>query len=194
MSEKNPISTKMQIIEAAIELYKERGYENVSVKDICDRLSLTRGAFYYHFKSKDEILDNYFLFSDNLAINEILPLISTKKYIEQFYYFFDMYLERTFTAGHDIFGQIIKRNIDKNGKIFSPKDINMRGVYSSLIEEAQNTGEILNRTPPDLLVDTIVYIADGIALVWCIQKGDFDYIAESKKILDELFKINHKLK
>ncbi len=57
----------------------------------------------------------------------------------------------------------------------------MRGVYSSLIEKAQNRGEILNRTPPDLLVDTIVYIADGIALVWCSQNGDFDYIEESKK-------------
>ncbi|RBP59715.1 TetR family transcriptional regulator [Alkalibaculum bacchi] len=190
MTEKKPISTKMQIIETAIELYKERGYENVSVKDICNRCNLTRGAFYYHFKSKDEILDNYFLSSDNLAINEILPLISAKKYIEQFYYFFDMYLERTFIAGHDIFGQIIKRNIDKSGKIFSPKDINMRKVYSSLIEKAQNAGEILNRTPPDLLVDTIVYIADGIALVWCSQNGDFDYVEENKKILDELFKIN----
>lgn len=190
MTEKNPISTKMQIIETAIGLYKERGYENVSVKDICNRCNLTRGAFYYHFKSKDEILDNYFLSSDNLAINEILPLISAKKYIEQFYYFFDMYLERTFIAGHDIFGQIIKRNIDKSGKIFSPKDINMRTVYSSLIEKAQNAGEILNRTPPDLLVDTIVYIADGIALVWCSQNGDFDYVEENKKILDELFKIN----
>mgnify|MGYP000949834580 FL=1 len=190
MTEKKPISTKMQIIETAIGLYKERGYENVSVKDICNRCNLTRGAFYYHFKSKDEILDNYFLSSDNLAINEILPLISAKKYIEQFYYFFDMYLERTFIAGHDIFGQIIKRNIDKSGKIFSPKDINMRKVYSSLIEKAQNAGEILNRTPPDLLVDTIVYIADGIALVWCSQNGDFDYVEENKKILDELFKIN----
>ena len=190
MTEKKPISTKMQIIETAIGLYKERGYENVSVKDICNRCKLTRGAFYYHFKSKDEILDNYFLSSDNLAINEILPLISAKKYIEQFYYFFDMYLERTFIAGHDIFGQIIKRNIDKSGKIFSPKDINMRKVYSSLIEKAQNAGEILNRTPPDLLVDTIVYIADGIALVWCSQNGDFDYVEENKKILDELFKIN----
>ena len=50
------LSTKMQIVESAINLYKKQGYTNITVQDICNEVGITRGAFYYHFKSKDDIL------------------------------------------------------------------------------------------------------------------------------------------
>ncbi len=181
---------KMQIVEHAIQLYKEQGYDNVTVQNICNKCGLTRSAFYYHFKSKGEILDYYFLYSDTLAFEEIIPLISTKNYIDQFYYLFNMYLERTFSAGHVVFSQILKRTIDKGTHTLAPKEITMREIYISLIKNAQDAGQILNTAPAAVLVDTIVYVADGIALVWCSKNGDLDFIPEHKRILDSLFNIN----
>lgn len=190
MSDIETTSTKMQIVENAIQLYKDRGYENVTVQDICEKCNLTRSAFYYHFKSKSEILDNYFLYSDTLAFEEIIPLLSTTDYIEQFYYLFNMYLERTVSAGHDLFGQILKRNIDKDTQTLDPDKIAMRKIYISLIENAQHDGQILNTTPAAELVDAIVYLADGIALVWCNKRGKLDMISEHKRILNSLLLIN----
>lgn len=43
-------------MSVASELFIERGYEAVSLKDITDRAGLTKGAFYGHFRSKGQIL------------------------------------------------------------------------------------------------------------------------------------------
>jgi TetR/AcrR family transcriptional regulator, transcriptional repressor for nem operon len=48
--------TRRQIVEAADRLFYERGFEATSFTDIATEVGLSRGNFYYHFKTKDEIL------------------------------------------------------------------------------------------------------------------------------------------
>ncbi len=50
-------STKEQIIETADRLFYHHGYEATSFADIAAEVGISRGNFYYHFKTKDEILD-----------------------------------------------------------------------------------------------------------------------------------------
>jgi TetR/AcrR family transcriptional regulator, transcriptional repressor for nem operon len=50
-------TTRDQIVAAADQLIYRQGYENTSFSDIADVVQISRGNFYYHFKSKDEILD-----------------------------------------------------------------------------------------------------------------------------------------
>ena len=47
---------RQRIVAAADELFYQQGYENTSFSDIADAVGISRGNFYYHFKSKDEIL------------------------------------------------------------------------------------------------------------------------------------------
>jgi AcrR family transcriptional regulator len=55
---KYPEETRQLILDAALELFLEKGFEQTTVLDIVDNMGgLTRGAFYHHFKSKDEVLD-----------------------------------------------------------------------------------------------------------------------------------------
>lgn len=48
---------RKELLDAALELFYERGYDKTSVNDIIAKVGVTKGAFYYHFKSKDEVLD-----------------------------------------------------------------------------------------------------------------------------------------
>jgi TetR/AcrR family transcriptional repressor of nem operon len=50
-------TTRDQIVEAADQLFYRQGYEHTSFSDIADAVRISRGNFYYHFKTKDEILD-----------------------------------------------------------------------------------------------------------------------------------------
>jgi TetR/AcrR family transcriptional repressor of nem operon len=50
-------STREQIIESADQLFYHRGFEHTSFADIADEVKISRGNFYHHFKTKDEILD-----------------------------------------------------------------------------------------------------------------------------------------
>lgn len=49
-------STRERIVEAADAQFYQRGFEKTSFADIADQVKLSRGNFYYHFKTKDEIL------------------------------------------------------------------------------------------------------------------------------------------
>jgi AcrR family transcriptional regulator len=48
--------TRERIQEVALELFGERGYDDTSMREIAERLGLTKAALYYHFKTKEEIL------------------------------------------------------------------------------------------------------------------------------------------
>lgn len=48
--------TRDRIVRAADDLFYRRGFEHTSFADIADAVQISRGNFYYHFKSKDEIL------------------------------------------------------------------------------------------------------------------------------------------
>ena len=50
-------TTRDHIVEAADQLFYRQGYEHTSFSDIADAVQISRGNFYYHFKSKDEILE-----------------------------------------------------------------------------------------------------------------------------------------
>ncbi len=50
-------TTREQIVEEADRLFHERGFGHASFADIAAAVGISRGNFYYHFKTKDEILD-----------------------------------------------------------------------------------------------------------------------------------------
>ena len=54
---KKGIERRDQIIEAAERLFYEKGYEQTSVHDVLDALSLSKGGFYHYFQSKIELLE-----------------------------------------------------------------------------------------------------------------------------------------
>jgi AcrR family transcriptional regulator len=49
-------ATQRRILAAAQELFAERGYAGTSIRDIAERLSMTKAALYYHFPGKLDVL------------------------------------------------------------------------------------------------------------------------------------------
>jgi AcrR family transcriptional regulator len=69
--------TRSQIQAVALELFIEQGYEQTSLREIAERLGVTKAALYYHFKTKDEIVES--LTEDRIAkIEEIIEWARTQ--------------------------------------------------------------------------------------------------------------------
>ncbi|MDR0301626.1 MAG: TetR/AcrR family transcriptional regulator [Treponema sp.] len=54
---KDAETRKTEILNAAEELFSEKGYDGASISDIIDKVGVARGTVYYHFKSKEDVLD-----------------------------------------------------------------------------------------------------------------------------------------
>jgi AcrR family transcriptional regulator len=74
---------KQEFLQAALDLFSKRGYESTSVQDILNAVGVTKGAFYYYFKSKEEVVDELLgsfrtdmhrILSDVLADGSLNPL------------------------------------------------------------------------------------------------------------------------
>jgi AcrR family transcriptional regulator len=57
--------TRQRIQQIALELFTENGYEATSLREIAERLGVTKAALYYHFRTKDDIIES--LVSDRMA-------------------------------------------------------------------------------------------------------------------------------
>jgi AcrR family transcriptional regulator len=49
-------STRERILDIALELFVDQGYDKTSLRDIAERLGTTKAALYYHFERKEDIL------------------------------------------------------------------------------------------------------------------------------------------
>ena len=51
--------TRQRILDVAAELFVEQGYDGTSLREIAERLGVTKAALYYHFKSKEDIVHSF---------------------------------------------------------------------------------------------------------------------------------------
>ena len=47
--------TRQRIVDAAVDVFDEIGFGSVDLNDIVDRADVTKGAFYYHFATKEAV-------------------------------------------------------------------------------------------------------------------------------------------
>ena len=51
-----PNDTRQRILDVALDLFTEQGYDGTSLREIAEQLGVTKAALYYHFESKEDIL------------------------------------------------------------------------------------------------------------------------------------------
>ena len=66
--------TVTEILEVSEKLFHEKGYEKTSIQNIADKCSLSKGALYHHFRSKEEVLEKICLNQYLLMKETFMPI------------------------------------------------------------------------------------------------------------------------
>lgn len=53
--ENTPANSKFKLLDAALQVIRSKGYTATTIDDICASASLTKGSFFHHFKSKEDL-------------------------------------------------------------------------------------------------------------------------------------------
>ena len=70
---------KEQILDMAFSLFIEKGYDNTSISDILSKLDIARGTLYYHFESKEAIMDAIIERSAKSIVEEAQSIVLKKE-------------------------------------------------------------------------------------------------------------------
>lgn len=159
MSTKNPRSdtismTKKQlIIEKALELFAEKGFEATSVQQITDECGISKGAFYLSFKSKDELITaliDYFMMR---FISDIDYVVKDTEDDEELLYKFYYTIFNSFKEHADFAKILIKEQMRSFNEEFLLKsriyDQAMDKIILSMVERLY--GDEIEQTKHDVM-------------------------------------------
>ncbi len=174
----NPMTTKEKILKNSIDLINLKGFEAVTLKEICDSANISKHTFYYYFSSKEDLLRSFFSIEREISPNELIDIINAKNNIEVYFKLTNSLLNRFEKIGVEILKQILILNLAKGIGTFCENDTeSIRAIKELQIEairKAQDANEINNKSDPKDLLKTCFKIKMSLIFFWCVSNGDFD--------------------
>lgn len=166
--------TKERIFQAAKAILQRSGYENLSIKNICEEAGVSNGSFYHHFQSKDDLL-SYHL-EEQPAVNPELLAIpadkeSAKAAIVEVYLNYASYcyvLGVGFIAGY-----YHTKNQALNPDIRTERPYPIVTVQQYL-EKAVAANAIQLKLSIEEVVTDIRMLVIGNAFEWALRNGEVD--------------------
>lgn len=161
--------TKKKIIEGAEILFTENGYDSTTVQDICNKAEISKGAFFYHFPTKEflflEILDKYLSELDK-RMNEIEKKSkNTLRAMEEMV----IILEEIFITSEGKFTIFLEflRKASKETEIMKKISYQFQKykkyVYE-MIEKGKREGNIKKEVDSEFISQLIISLAIGMIL------------------------------
>lgn len=185
--------TEEKIINIAYNLFIEKGYDNVTVNDICRACEITKTTFYYHLNSKEDIISHFYDSVTESLVSRIFDVISAENYWEQLMVCFETIILRSQYIGSDLSAQLLIMNIkDDKGTYDFNEDLTKMAV--SLIEKAQKAGQIRNQSNAEQLYRASAYAFMGYETVWCIKKGSFDRLKHVRYAMENIYDVDPSLR
>ena len=87
---------KLKLIETSLKLFSEKGFHSTSIQEIAEQSNISKGAFYLHFESKNELLEEIFRYYAEHILDKLIQATEPNKpakeqLIEQITTFFEMF-------------------------------------------------------------------------------------------------------
>jgi len=178
------ITTKENMCEAAMAMFKESGFDKVSVNMICNKLKVTRGSFYHHFESKNDLLLYWFSSQAEKNIAFDMSLKSPKRILKKHALDYAKMIEK---VGHDFMYYILMAEFELDGKHFYTY-LNAEGQSIDLIRKAIERDEIRSAENAKHLSDAFTAAMIGAIVLWKFENGRFDIVNKIESIFDAVYR------
>lgn len=176
--------TKGRIFRAAKTILRKKGYEELSIKNICEEAGVSNGSFYHHFKTKDDLLSYYI--EEQPSINpDFLDLPANAEeakttiihvYLNYVQYCRELGLE--FMANY-----YTPKNQSLNPAIWTERPYPIVTVHNYL-KKALDSGIIQMKLPLEDVTTDIRMIVIGNVFEWCLKEGDADFEGNMRRSLE----------
>jgi len=185
------ISTKQNILKQATSLIKEKGFDAVTINELCRVCNISKNTFYYYFESKEDLITSFFKINREITVENLNKFVTLESNFEMFWNILetliDCYLEMDVEILKKVFTLNLTRNLETFQFMKDEKFSKMAELEISIIKKGQENGEIKNLSNPKDLLMTSYTICNGAAYFWCMTNGQTDMKKKCRRSIEALF-------
>ena len=175
--------TKAKIFRAAKHILQKQGYEQLSIKNICEEAGVSNGSFYHHFKTKDDLLSYYI--EEQPSINpDLLDMPRNdaeakaaiiQVYLNYVHYCQDLgveFMSNYYTPKNQSLNPLIRT--ERPYPIVTVHNYLKKAIDADIIKP--------DRDLEDITTD-IRMIVIGNVFEWCLKSGEADFEGNMRRTL-----------
>ncbi|MCI2170917.1 TetR/AcrR family transcriptional regulator [Schleiferilactobacillus perolens] len=180
--------TKQRIYETALQLFKENGYADTSIRQITKAAHVSLGTFYVHYTSKQDIIrDNYY---EALAqyvkqhYAQYLADYPTASLRDKILNFSLLQLQLSAEQGWQfvtiVFTAFFEEALDES---VEPRDWEMLDTLRKLLVQANTEGQLVSKDPQTAFQQLYTSVR-GMMATWAYRRGQFDLVQTGRDYLE----------
>ena len=165
--------TEQAILQTALELFRAKSFDKVSVRDICRQAGITTGAFYHHFRSKEELLSYGFAPLDR-HMEQALACHEDDSPQQRLWRILSTYALFIQDLGWELAARYYQRRLDApdNASSMDPTRYTLRAMAQCL-EQAQRQGLLPAGVSVPWTADFFFRHFRGVVVDWILHQGGY---------------------
>lgn len=169
------------IFRTAIKLFQKYGYDNVSIKDICNETGISSGSLYNIYENKATILHQFKDSYIEKCYTALCSNLNPENGIQTIIDYIMSLLEAFNYIGADMTLQL---HISHN--ILFPSNSKGSKILEGYIDSLKKNNTLKTTLPSSQCVDMINIIVYGFVYHWCMNENDVNLIENAKTNLPEM--------
>lgn len=164
--------TRQEVLKAAGVLFEQKGFAATSVDDVAELANIAKGTFYYHFKSKDDLLIGLALeYHKEISADVVQRLENKEPPIDILRMVTRDIAVNTannqetarmfYTVAFSLFGELC-------GEDFESNPYTLPNIFQKIIEVAQDLGQISSSVKADELSIMLTGVFHQAQVTWLV--------------------------
>lgn len=179
------VNTKDKIVNAAWELFHEKGYENTTVEDIIAASKTSKGTFYYYFDRKDALLNTLStIFDHEYEKLEKKMDGDLNCYDKLLYMNYEMHVFIENQIDVDLLSSLYSTQLlsKEQSNLLDQNRVYYK-LVTDIVEEGQKRGQITKEKSVRELTKYYTLCERALVSDWCLSRGNYSLAQYSKEYM-----------
>ena len=179
---------KRTIADAAVRCFSARGYDDVSVNDICREAGVARSSFYRVFSNKMDTIRYLLEHTDTNSIVSIEELLAAPNDFDRMWIIGDRYISICKSLGPELNATFMSMAVRGEFDLLALGH-SVDAWFIRLTRSCQKTGIIRSTEPAELIGPLMVDMVYHVLYTWALHKGNYPVRARARRVTEALVNV-----
>lgn len=174
-------TTKDALFKSLLKLSREKGFDKVTIRDICTDAEISIGSFYHHFKSKEELAKETYFQTDRLINEDFVRLCEASSPKDNLYNILKIYVEYVDTEVGMLIKAYYRLLIDITTiSAFEPERLYF-STLKDILGKCGASGFVKEQEDYTDIAEYCLRFVRGLMFDWCVNDGSYDLKEQFEK-------------